>query len=71
MMFNSCFHQSYEEGVRTVGAALEFGVGLGGFEVGVVFQFDGFYQASVGAGAADGEACFSSSGRRALDTSYL
>ena len=71
MMFNGCFHQSHEEGMGTVGAALKFRMGLGGFEVGVIFQFDGFYQTSIRLVPQMERPAFSSSGRRALDTSYL
>jgi hypothetical protein len=48
MVFNGCFHQSYKQGVWTVRAALEFRMGLGSFEVGMILQFDGFYEAAIG-----------------------
>lgn len=57
MLFDGCFDETDEEGMRSVRAALEFRMGLGCDEVVVVGQLDGFHQTSVGAGAAYGEAC--------------
>ena len=57
-MLGGCFDEAAEERVRTVRAALEFRMGLGGFEVRMILELDRFDEASVRAGAADDEPCF-------------
>ena len=48
--------EAFEEGVRFVGFALEFGVELAGDEEGVIFEFDDFDEFAVGRCATKNEA---------------
>ena len=57
-MSNSSFYEAFEQRMRAVWTALEFWMSLGSFKVRMVFDFYGFYQTAIRAGAADDEACF-------------
>ena len=56
MMCNGCFHQSHEEGMGAVGAALEFGVELDTDKKRVVPELHGFDQHIVRRDTADDQA---------------
>ena len=54
-MFVGGFDEAGEEGVGLDGFAAELGVGLRGYEIGVIFQLNEFHEVAVGRCAAEDE----------------